>query len=207
MHDFVLVSKPANHALCNGHQFISDSFANWILMEILVNVSTELFVPCVGGACWHPLNAFGQFGEIHYSIWRNTVCTLDKYIGFFTHCGCCLLEYPIILLDNLEKCNIVQFGEIHFQFWRNTFCNLEKYILVNNGSDVRFSFSAWVSLVGIGWMRGGCQNWRIDAKHLILVLHNWIWMQRSRLRIQRKYFQKVQICVRTMMWRKYVGIL
>ena len=61
-----------------------------------------------------------QFGEIQFVLWTNIFSKWNKFIvafvskGFFTLCGCCLLEYPIILLDNLEKCNIVQFGEIHF---------------------------------------------------------------------------------------------
>ena len=86
-------------------------------MEILVNVSTEVFVPCVGGAFWHPLNAFGQFGGIHYSIWRNTVCTLDKYIQQIEqiYCGFCINRFfhPLwMLFVGIPNNTFGQFGEM-----------------------------------------------------------------------------------------------
>ena len=105
-----------------------------------------------------------QFGEIQFVLWTNIFSKWNKYIvafvsiRFFHPLWMLFVGIPQILLDNLEKIYIVQPGKIYLVISANTFCNLEKYILVNNGSDVRFSFSAWVSLVGIGWMRGGCQN-------------------------------------------------
>ena len=87
------------------------------LMEILVNVSTEVSFPAwvllvgIPLMIWTILrNTFSnwekcilQFGEIHFTIWRNIFWNLEKYI--------------------------LQFGEIYLVIWGNTYCNLEKYTL------------------------------------------------------------------------------
>ena len=44
-----------------------------------------------------------QFGQIHFEIWTNTFCHLDKYI--------------------------LQFRQIDLAIWTNTISNLEKYIV------------------------------------------------------------------------------
>ena len=64
-----------------------------------------------------------QFGEIQFVLWTNIFSKWNKFIvafvsiGFFTLCGCCLLEYfwtiwRNVTLYNLEK-YILQFGQIH----------------------------------------------------------------------------------------------
>ena len=57
--------------------------------------------PCQGPSTLPPSymdKYIWQFGQIHFTIWKNTFDNLDKYI--------------------------LQFGQIHFTIWTNTFCDL-----------------------------------------------------------------------------------
>ena len=85
---------------------------------------------------------------IHFAIWRNILCNLEKYIlpiGQIQNCAVtlsCLRQLWMTLassagqhrrksshlLQSAHKHNS-QFGQIHFEIWKNTFCQWDKYIV------------------------------------------------------------------------------
>ena len=65
-----------------------------------------------------------QFWQIHFAIWTNTLCNLDRYILQF---GQMQFAIQTNTFCNLDEC-ILQLGQIYFAIRTNTFWNLDKYI-------------------------------------------------------------------------------
>ena len=83
-----------------------------LLLGNIITRTTEQGVGIVGGLgsldALHmfsrsPVKYTWQFEQIHFAIWTNIFCYLNKYI--------------------------LLFGQIHFAIWTNTFCYLDKYTL------------------------------------------------------------------------------
>ena len=82
----------------------------------------------------HPRASSAQMGggpaQIHFTIWRNTLCNFNKYKGGFETAASSLLRWGrshhTITFGHLDKCSL-QLRQINFTIWTNTFSNFNKY--------------------------------------------------------------------------------